>query len=233
MGKTAFALNILRNVGIVQHLPCIYFSLESSAEQTVSRLLGIESIIDPTHMRNGKLSDNEWNRLMVGMERVGDSNVVIDDTTGITVSEMRSRCCKLKQAWGLELVIIDYLQMMRGSSIRYYDNRQQEIADISRSLKELARDLECPIIALSQLSRRLESRRDKRPMLSDLRDSGALEQDADMIMFLYRDEYYNRESARKGVAELIIAKQRYGPVGTVELYWQDSNQRFLDRERIM
>ncbi len=230
MGKTAFVLNILEHVGIKKNRPCVIFSLEMSREQLVNRLFAMDSGIDAQDLRSGRLSDNDWDRLLETTDRVGHSNISIDDNTSITVAELRSRCRKIQVERGLDLVIIDYLQLMSGGT-RHNDNRQQEISDISRSLKALARELNCPVIALSQLSRAVETRQDKRPMLSDLRESGAIEQDADMVMFLYRDEYYNKESEHKGEAELIIAKQRNGPIGTVNLYWQAATTRFVSMER--
>ena len=230
MGKTAFVLNILEHVGIKKNRPCVIFSLEMSREQLVNRLFAMDSGIDAQDLRSGRLSDNDWDRLLETTDRVGHSNISIDDNTSITVAELRSRCRKIQVERGLDLVIIDYLQLMSGGT-RHNDNRQQEISDISRSLKALARELNCPVIALSQLSRAVETRQDKRPMLSDLRESGAIEQDADMVMFLYRDEYYNKESEHKGEAELIIAKQRNGPIGTVNHYWQAATTRFVSMER--
>lgn len=230
MGKTAFVLNILQHVAIKKNLPCLFFSLEMSKEQLVNRLFSMDSGIDAQNLRSGNLSDNDWAVLLETTERVGGSNIVIDDTPGISVSEMRSRCRKLKLEKGLSLILIDYLQLMSGNG-RHSDNRQQEVSDISRSLKALAREMECPVIALSQLSRACETRPDKRPMLSDLRDSGAIEQDADLVMFLYRDDYYNQDSEKKGEAEVIIAKQRNGPIGTVTLYWQPETTRFVSKAR--
>lgn len=232
MGKTAFVLNILEHVAIKKNKPCLFFSLEMSKEQLVNRLFSMDSGIDAQNLRSGNLTENDWERLIDTTERVGGSNIVIDDTPGITVSEMRSRCRKLKLERGLDLILIDYLQLMSGGG-RHSDNRQQEVADISRALKGLAREMECPVIALSQLSRACESRPDKRPMLSDLRDSGAIEQDADLVMFLYRDDYYNQDSEKKGEAEVIIAKQRNGPIGTVTLLWQASTTRFVGKARLI
>lgn len=228
MGKTAFVLNILQYVAMKKKQPCLFFSLEMSKEQLVNRLFSMDSGIDAQNLRSGNLSDNDWNVLLETTQRVGESSIVIDDTPGITVSEMRSRCRKLKLEKGLDLILIDYLQLMSGGG-RHSDNRQQEVSDISRSLKALAREMECPVIALSQLSRAPEARPDKRPMLSDLRDSGAIEQDADLVMFLYRDDYYNQDSDRKGEAEVIVAKQRNGPIGTVTLYWQPETTRFVNK----
>ena len=228
MGKTAFALNIVENVGIKKNRPVAIFSLEMSKELLVNRLFAQDSNIDAQLLRSGNLADDDWARLLETTDRVGNSNIVIDDTPGITVTEMRSRCRKIKLERGLDLIVIDYLQLMSGGG-RYGDNRQQEVSDISRSLKNLAREMECPVITLSQLSRAVESRTDKRPMLSDLRESGSIEQDADIVMFLYRDEYYNKESEHKGEAELIIAKQRNGPTDTVELLWQPAITRFVSK----
>lgn len=231
MGKTAFVLNILQYVAIKKERPCLFFSLEMSKEQLVNRLFSMDSGIDAQNLRTGTLSDNDWAVLVETTARVGGSKIVIDDTPGISVSEMRSRCRKLKLEKGLDLIIIDYLQLMSGGGSRRSDSRQQEVSDISRSLKALAREMECPVIALSQLSRAPEARPDKRPMLSDLRDSGAIEQDADLVMFLYRDDYYNKDSEKKGEAEVIIAKQRNGPIGTVTLYWQAATTRFVSKAR--
>ena len=231
MGKTAFVLNILQYVAIKKERPCLFFSLEMSKEQLVNRLFSMDSGIDAQNLRTGTLSDNDWAVLVETTARVGGSKIVIDDTPGISVSEMRSRCRKLKLEKGLDLIIIDYLQLMSGGGSRRSDSRQQEVSDISRALKALAREMECPVIALSQLSRAPEARPDKRPMLSDLRDSGAIEQDADLVMFLYRDDYYNKDSEKKGEAEVIIAKQRNGPIGTVTLYWQAATTRFVSKAR--
>ena len=231
MGKTAFVLNILEYVAIKKNRPCMVFSLEMSSSQLVNRMLSMDSGVDAQSIRSGKLSDSDWPRLIDSADRVGGSNIIIDDTPGISVPELRSKCRKAKLEKGLDLIIIDYLQLMSGNS-RKNDNRQQEVSEISRSLKALAREMECPVIALSQLSRACELRADKRPMLSDLRESGAIEQDADIVMFLYRDEYYEPDSDKKGEAEVIIAKQRNGPIGTVVLNWQAATTRFVSRERV-
>ena len=191
----------------------------------------MDSGVDAQSIRSGKLSDSDWPRLIDSADRVGASNIIIDDTPGISVPELRSKCRKVKLERGLDLIIIDYLQLMSGNS-KKNDNRQQEVSEISRSLKALAREMECPVIALSQLSRACELRADKRPMLSDLRESGAIEQDADLVMFLYRDEYYEPDSDKKGEAEVIIAKQRNGPIGTVTLNWQAETTRFKSKERV-
>ncbi len=231
MGKTAFVLNILEYVGLKKNRPSMIFSLEMSKEQLVNRLFAMDSGIDAQLLRTGRLSDNDWERLLDTANRVGSSNIIIDDTPAITVSALRSKCRKQKLEHGLDLVVIDYLQLMSGNNARRNDSRQQEVSDISRALKALARELECPVIALSQLSRAVEQRPDKRPMLSDLRESGAIEQDADLVMFLYRDEYYNPDSDKKGEAEVIIAKQRNGPIGTINLYWQSQTTRFVSKEK--
>ena len=231
MGKTAFVLNILEYVAIKKNRPCMIFSLEMSKEQLVNRLFAMDSGIDAQNLRTGKLADEDWDRLIQTADRVGSSNIIIDDTPSINISELRSKCRKVKLERGLDMVIIDYLQLMSGAGTKHNENRQQEVSDISRSLKALARDIECPVVALSQLSRAVEQRTDKRPMLSDLRESGAIEQDADVVMFLYRDEYYNPDSPKKGEAEVIIAKQRNGPIGTISLYWQSQTTRFVSKER--
>lgn len=230
MGKTAFVLNMVEYMALKKGRSCMIFSLEMSKEQLVNRLYAMDSGIDAQILRTGELAENDWIRLVDTVDRVGSSKIIIDDTPGITASELRSKCRKVKLERGLDIVIIDYLQLMSGGG-KKSDNRQQEISDISRSLKALARDLECPVVALSQLSRACETRNDKRPMLSDLRESGAIEQDADIVMFLYRDEYYNPDTERPGEAEVIIAKQRNGPIGTVSLYWQSATTRFVNKEK--
>ena len=193
-------------------------------------MLAMNSMVDSQKIRTGDLEDDDWDKLVGSVRKIGNSNLVIDDTSGITASELRSKCRKLKIEQGLDLVIIDYLQLMTGAGKRKSDSRQQEISDISRSLKVMARELNVPVIALSQLSRAVESRPDKRPMLSDLRESGAIEQDADIVMFIYRDEYYNPDSEKKGVAEVIVAKQRSGPTGPVELAWLSQYTKFGNLE---
>ena len=231
MGKTAFVLNIAQYVAFRKNLSVAIFSLEMSKEQLVNRLLSLESLVDAQSLRTGNLKDNEWEKLIEGAGKIGDSKLIIDDTSGITIEEMRSKCRKFKLEMGLDLVIIDYLQLMTGSGSRRNESRQQEISDISRSLKGLARELNVPVIALSQLSRAVEQRTDKRPMLSDLRDSGAIEQDADVCMFIYREDYYIPDTEDKGIAEIIIAKQRNGPIGTVRLAWLPQYTRFGNEER--
>lgn len=233
MGKTAFVLNLAEYIALHSSSTIAMFSLEMSKEQLVKRMLAMNSKVDSQKIRTGSLEDDEWGKLVESVRRLGNSNLVIDDTSGITAAELRSKCRKLKMEKGLDLVIIDYLQLMSGSGKRKGDNRQQEISDISRSLKIMARELNVPVIALSQLSRAVEQRPDKKPMLSDLRESGAIEQDADMVMFLYRDEYYNPDTELKGQAEVIIAKQRSGPTGSVHLAWLAQFTKFgnLEPER--
>jgi len=226
MGKTALVLNMAQNIAFKQNRGVAIFSLEMSKEQLVNRLFSLESGVESQSIRTGNLKDEEWSRLMEGAGTVGNSNLIIDDTPGITVSELRSKCRKYKLEHGMDIVIIDYLQLMSGRGKS--DNRQQEISEISRSLKSLARELKVPVIALSQLSRAVEGRPDKRPMLSDLRESGAIEQDADVVMFIYRDDYYNKDSETPGIAELIIAKQRNGPIGKVDLVWMPQFTLFKD-----
>ena len=230
MGKTAFVLNIAQYVAFRSNITAAIFSLEMSREQLVNRLLSLESHVDAQAIRNGNLADADWEKLIEGAGIIGRSNLIIDDTPGISVAELRSKCRKYKLEHNLGIVIIDYLQLMSGGG-RSTDSRQQEISDISRSLKALARELNVPVVALSQLSRAVEQRPDKRPMLSDLRESGAIEQDADVDMFIYRDEYYNKDSEKKGLAEIIIAKQRNGPVGTIELAWLPQYTKFGNPER--
>ncbi len=196
----------------------------------MNRMLSMESRIDAQSLRTGDLTDNDWEDLLEGVVNVSRSKLVIDDTPGISIGQLRSKCRKMKLEQGLEIVIIDYLQLMTSGSKRS-DSRQQEISDISRSLKALARELECPVVALSQLSRACETRPDHRPMLSDLRESGAIEQDADIVMFLYRDDYYNKDTEHPNEAEVIIAKQRNGPIGTVRLVWRPETTRFENMER--
>lgn len=230
MGKTAFVLNIAQYVAFKLNQTVAIFSLEMSKEQLVNRLFSLESRVDSQHLRTGNLSDAEWEKLIESAGVIGKSNLIIDDTPGISISELRSKCRKYKLEHNLQMIIIDYLQLMSGSG-RGSDSRQQEISDISRSLKALARELNVPVIALSQLSRAVEQRPDHRPMLSDLRESGAIEQDADVVMFIYRDDYYNKDTEKKGIAEIIIAKQRNGPIGTVELVWLPDYTKFANLER--
>ena len=226
MGKTAFVLNVAGYMAFRKNLAVAIFSLEMSKEQLVNRMLAMESHVDAQILRNGNLSDAEWTDLIDGADVIGNSRMMIDDTPGISIAELRSKCRKFKLEHGIDVVMIDYLQLMTGNGKS--DSRQQEISEISRSLKALARELSCPVIALSQLSRAVEQRPDHRPMLSDLRESGAIEQDADVVMFLYRDDYYNHDTDKKDVAEVIIAKQRNGPIGTVELAWLPQYTKFAN-----
>ena len=230
MGKTAFVLNIAQYVAFHENMCTAIFSLEMSKEQLVNRLFSLESRVDAQALRTGNLSDADWAKLVEGAGIIGDSELIIDDTPGISISEMRSKCRKYKLEHDLKLIIIDYLQLMSGSG-RSTDSRQQEISDISRSLKALARELNVPVLALSQLSRAVEQRPDHRPMLSDLRESGAIEQDADVVMFIYRDDDYNKDTELKGISEIIIAKQRNGPIGTVNLAWLPEYTKFANLER--
>lgn len=230
MGKTAFVLNILDYVGVRRNMPAMVFSLEMSKEQLVNRMLSLETLIDADKLRKGTLTDEDWGTLIEGIDKISGANIIIDDTPGISVAELRSKCRKVKLEKGLSLVMIDYLQLMTGSGGKSSESRQQEISEISRSLKALAREMDCPVIALSQLSRACEQRPDHRPMLSDLRESGAIEQDADIVMFLYRDDYYNKDTEHPNEAEVIIAKQRNGPIGTVTLLWQPQYTRFVNAE---
>lgn len=230
MGKTAFVLNIAQYMAFKSNQTVAIFSLEMSKEQLVNRLFSLESRVDSQHLRTGNLSDAEWEKLIESAGVIGKSNLIIDDTPGISISELRSKCRKYKLEHNLQIIIIDYLQLMSGSG-RGSDSRQQEISDISRSLKALARELNVPVVALSQLSRAVEQRPDHRPILSDLRESGAIEQDADVVMFIYRDDYYNKDTERKGIAEILIAKQRNGPIGTVELVWLPDYTKFANLQR--
>ena len=231
MGKTAFVLNVVDYVSVRKNLPCMVFSLEMSKEQLVNRMLSMESNVDAQKLRTGTLTDADWDAVVEGVGVIGNSKLIIDDTPGISITELRSKCRKMKLEYGLSLVIIDYLQLMSGSKKGGSDNRQQEISEISRSLKAIARELHAPVIALSQLSRACETRTDHRPMLSDLRESGAIEQDADVVMFLYRDDYYNKDTEHPNEVEVIIAKQRNGPIGTVNLIWKPEYTKFVNAAR--
>lgn len=230
MGKTAFVLNIAEYMAFKQNRSVAIFSLEMSKNQLMNRLFAMESRVNSQNLRTGNLKDEEWGKLIESAGIIGDSNLIIDDTPGISVRELRSKCRKYKLEHGLDIVMIDYLQLMTGGG-RNTDSRQQEVSDISRSLKALARELNVPVLALSQLSRAVESRTDRRPMLSDLRESGAIEQDADVVMFLYRDDYYHKDSDMKGVAEVIIAKQRNGPIGTINLVWLPDYTKFMNYDK--
>ena len=228
MGKTAFELNLARHAAFKKGLTVAIFSLEMSKEQLVNRMLSMESSVDAQKLRTGQMSDQEWEKLIESAGVIGKSSLIIDDTPGIGIAELRSKCRKYKLEHNLSIIMIDYLQLMTGNGKS--ESRQQEISEISRSLKAVARELSVPVIAFSQLSRAVEQRPDHRPILSDLRDSGAIEQDADVVMFIYRDDYYNHDSEKKGIAEIIIAKQRNGPIGTIELAWLPEYQRFMNLE---
>ncbi|TVP83184.1 MAG: replicative DNA helicase [Alkalicoccus sp.] len=230
VGKTAFALNISQNVATKTDENVAIFSLEMGADQLVMRMLCAEGNIDAQRLRTGHLEDEDWQRLTMAMGSLSKAGIYIDDTPGIKVKDIRSKCRKLKQENGLGMIMIDYLQLIQGDA-RSSEGRQQEVSEISRELKGLARELEVPVIALSQLSRGVESRQDKRPMMSDIRESGSIEQDADIVAFLYRDDYYDQESEKKDIIEIIIAKQRNGPVGTVELAFVKEHNKFVNLER--
>ena len=229
MGKTAFVLNIAQHIAFKLNLTVAIFSLEMSKEQLVNRLFSLQSSVDAQNLRTGQLNDEEWEKLIESAGVIGRSSLFIDDTPGISIAELRTKCRKLKLEHNLSIIIIDYLQLMSGSGRS--DSRQQEISDISRALKGLARELHVPVVALSQLSRAVEQRPDHRPMMSDLRESGAIEQDADVVMFIYRDDYYNHDTEKKDIAEIIIGKQRNGPIGTVELAWLPRYTRFANLEK--
>ncbi|MBR0105521.1 MAG: replicative DNA helicase, partial [Firmicutes bacterium] len=229
MGKTALALNIVQNAAIRQGIPVAVFSLEMSSNQLVNRILCSEAMVDAQKVKTGNLTEDDWPKLIEAMGPISEAPIYIDDTPGITPMELRAKCRRLKIEHGIGLVVIDYLQLMSSDSGR--DSRQQEISEISRSLKAIAREMDVPVIALSQLSRACEQRSDKRPMLSDLRESGAIEQDADIVAFLYREEYYFPDTEKKNQAELIIAKQRNGPTGTVDLMWLNQYTKFTSKAK--
>ncbi|WP_028594547.1 replicative DNA helicase [Paenibacillus assamensis] len=230
VGKTAFALNVAQNVGVRAKETVAIFSLEMSAAQLVQRMICAESNVDATRLRSGKLEDDDWEKLTMSIASLSEAQIFIDDTPGITVADIRAKCRRLKKEHGLGMILIDYLQLIQGRG-KAGENRQQEVSEISRTLKMIARELEVPVIALSQLSRGVEQRQDKRPMMSDLRESGSIEQDADIVAFLYRDDYYDKESEKKNIIEIIIAKQRNGPVGTVELVFLKNFNKFVSYER--
>ena len=230
MGKTAFALNIAQHFSMRKDYVTAIFELEMSKEQLVTRMMAMESHVDSQKLRSGQLSAQEWDDLVVASTSIGNSKLIIDDTPGISLSELRTRCKKYKLEFGIDAVIIDYMQLMSGEKGGRSESRQQEVSEISRGLKSLARELKIPVIALSQLSRASEGRSDHRPMMSDLRESGSIEQDADVIMFLYRDEVYNKDTEDKDIAEIIVAKQRNGPIGTVRLKWLSSLTKFANLE---
>ena len=230
MGKTALVLNIAEYVCIKQNIPAVMFSLEMNKVDLAKRLLSMNSHVDSQKIRTGQMSLDEWREVSESANLYANSNFFIDDTPGISLTQLRTKCRKLKAQHGIKIIFIDYLQLMTGDGRS--NSRQEEIASISRGLKAIARELECPVIALSQLNRGPADRNDKRPLLSDLRESGAIEQDADVVMFVHRDEYYTKDqSEKKGIAEIIIGKQRNGPVGTVELRWLDSLTKFANLER--
>ncbi|MBB2483955.1 MULTISPECIES: replicative DNA helicase [Roseateles] len=228
MGKTAFAINIGENVAINEGLPVVIYSMEMGAAQLALRMVGSIGRIDQGHLRTGRLADDEWSRLSEAVDKLGKASIFIDESPGLSPSEVRARARRQARMCGqLGLIIIDYLQLMSGNGGASEENRATVVGEISRGLKALAKELRCPVIALSQLNRSVETRPDKRPMMSDLRESGAIEQDADIIMFIYRDEYYTKEECKEpGVAEIIIAKQRNGPVGTVKLAFQRMHTKF-------
>lgn len=230
MGKTAFVLNIASHMALKEKKGVMIFSLEMSKEQLVNRMFALEARVDATKLRNGRLDDNEWEKLVEAASKVGDSNLIIDDTPSITVAELRSKARKFSAEKKLDIIIIDYLQLMSGSGKS--ESRTQEVSEISRALKGLARELNIPVIALSQLSRAVESRPDKRPMMSDLRESGAIEQDADVVMFIYREDYYKKDTEEKNISEIIIGKQRNGPVGTVKLAWLPQYTKFANLDKV-
>lgn len=230
MGKTAFVLNLAYHMAVRNTYTTAIFSLEMSRTQLMNRMLAMDSRVDSQILRTGNLSEHDWDCVVESSGVLANSKIIIDDTPGISITELRSKCRKYKLEHDLSVVIIDYLQLMSGSGGKSSESRQQEISEISRSLKALARELNVPVIALSQLSRACEARQDHRPMLSDLRESGAIEQDADVVMFLYRDDYYNKNSEKKDIAEVIIAKQRNGPIGTIELAWMPNHSKFGNLE---
>ncbi len=230
MGKTAFVLNIAHDLAVMRKKPCVIFSLEMSKEQLASRMIAIDAMVDSKAMKLGNMSDDDWDKIIESTEAISKAPLFIDDNSAITISELRSKCRKLKQNHGIEAIIIDYLQLM--STTSHVESRQQFIADISRALKNLARELNVPVLALSQLSRAVDARPEHRPVLSDLRESGAIEQDADVVMFIYRDEYYNPETTTKPqTAEIIVAKQRNGETGSVDLRWIGKYTKFADPEK--
>mgnify|MGYP004558767841 FL=1 len=231
MGKTAFALNIATNVATRSNIPVLLFSLEMSKEQLVNRILCSEAMVDSNKLKTGKIEENDWVKIVEALGPLSESEMYIDDTAGISITEIRAKARKLKLEKNIGLIVIDYLQLIQGSGNRRNGSREQEISEISRSLKILAKELNIPVIALSQLSRAAEQRNDHRPMLSDLRESGSIEQDADIVMFLYRDDYYNDESENKNIAEVILAKNRSGSIGTAELLWMSNYTKFANIER--
>ena len=232
MGKSAFVLNIATNAAVKANVPVVIFNLEMSKEQLVNRMLCSEAMVDSNKVRTGKIEEDDWVKLATALGPLSEAPIYIDDTPGISIMEIRAKCRKLKLEKNIGLVIIDYLQLVQGSGKRNA-SREQEISEISRSLKILAKELDVPVIALSQLSRAAEQRQDHRPMLSDLRESGAIEQDADIVMFIYRDDYYNENSEKKNIAEITLAKHRGGSTGTVELLWLGNYTKFVNIEKNM
>ncbi len=231
MGKSAFALNIATNAAVRANVPVAIFSLEMSKEQMTNRILCSEAMVDSNKVRTGKVEDDDWQKLASASGELSQAQIYIDDTPGISVMEIRAKCRKMKLEKNIGLVVIDYIQLVQGSNRRANSSREQEISEISRSLKILAKEIDVPVIALSQLSRSVEQRPDHRPMLSDLRESGAIEQDADIVMFLYRDDYYNQDSEKKNIAEIILAKHRAGSTGTVELLWLANYTKFANLDK--
>ncbi|MDW7667767.1 MAG: replicative DNA helicase [Bacillota bacterium] len=229
MGKTAFALNLALNAAVKDKANVAIFSLEMAKEQLVQRIVSMESLVESNKLRSGQLEGDDWDKITRASSRISEANIYIDDTPGITLFEVQSKCRRLSAQNGLDLVVIDYLQLMEGEGRS--ESRQQEISSLSRGLKGLAREMSCPVISLSQLSRAPEQRQDHRPILSDLRESGAIEQDADVVMFLYRDEYYHEDTEKRGVAEVKIAKHRNGPTGTVELSWVERFTKFANKPK--
>ena len=229
MGKTALALNLALNTAVKDKANVAVFSLEMAKEQLVQRIVSMESLVESNKLRSGELEGDDWEKITRASSRISEANIYIDDTPGITLFELQSKCRRLSAQQGLDLVVIDYLQLMEGEGKS--ESRQQEISSLSRGLKGLAREMNCPVVSLSQLSRAPEQRQDHRPILSDLRESGAIEQDADVVMFLYRDEYYNEDTEKRGVAEVKIAKHRNGPTGTIELAWVERFTKFADRPK--
>jgi replicative DNA helicase len=228
MGKTALVLNIAHHVAVKKNIATAIFSLEMSKEQLVTRMIAMDSLVDSQKVQTGQLMEDDWDRVMDSAEKIAAAPLFIEDSSAITISELRSKCRKLKSKNKLGIVIIDYLQLM--STTKRVESRQQFISDMSRSLKMLARELDVPVIALSQLNRAVDSRPDHKPVLADLRESGAIEQDADVVMFIYRDDYYNPDTDKKGIAEIIIAKQRKGSTGSVDLVWLQEYTKFANKE---
>lgn len=229
VGKTAFALNVAQNIGVRAKETVAIFSLEMGAAQLVQRMICAEANVDAGRIRTGQLEGDDWEKLTMAIAALSEANIYIDDSPAVTVADIRAKCRRLKTERGLGMILIDYLQLIHGRGKG--DNRQQEVSEISRTLKQIARELDVPVIALSQLSRGVEQRQDKRPMMSDLRESGSIEQDADIVSFLYRDDYYDKESEKKNIIEIIIAKQRNGPVGTVELVFMKNYNKFVSLDR--